>query len=148
MSIRVTDPAGEDWIVTREWLGLPRWTRFEGDAPSDLPWVDGLGGDDVGGLAAVAVIAAVILVLLVLWFVVLPLVVFLLGLLAALLALSARLLSISAWTIRVRGVDTTLFWRVRGMRRSRRAMQELAAMLGRGEEPRIAGLPGSRPPAS
>jgi hypothetical protein len=144
VSIRVTDPGGEIWVVSRDWFGFPRWTRFEGGAPADLPWADGIAGDDVGGLAvAIVVLVAVLLVLVVLWFVVLPLVVFVTGVIVALLALAARLLSISAWTIRARNGDRQLSWRVRGTMRSGRAMRQVAARIGRGEEPTIDGTPGA-----
>ena len=100
MSVQVTDPTGVDWVVSREWFGVPRWARREPslELPSDLPEIPVL--DEVWGLAAIAVVALVFVVMVILLSLVLPLMLLLAGIVATSLALLARLASVSRWTVR------------------------------------------------
>lgn len=146
MSIRARDPSGVEWTVYREWFGMPAWARRkrpdDGLTGTDLAGV-GIDGDDVAGVvAAIAVAAVAVVVLVVLVTFLLPLVFLIVGLVVAALALAARLLSLTAWTIRAHGGNRTLSWRVKGVRRSRRAMHDVATTLERGEEPSVEGIAG------
>lgn len=146
MSIRVRDPSGVEWTVYREWFGMPTWARRKRPddvlTGTDLAGV-GVDGDDLAGLfVAIAAAAVAVVVLVVLVAFLLPLVFLVVGLVVAALALAARLLSLTAWTIRARGGDRTLSWRVTGVRRSRRALHEVATTLERGEEPSVEGIAG------
>ena len=95
-------------------------------------------------IGATIVFAVVVIVVFVaLWILLLPLALFLAGVLAAILVLGARILSLSAWTIRATVRAGTLSWRVRGVRRSGRAMHEVASRLKRGEEPLVNGIAGT-----
>jgi hypothetical protein len=145
VSLRVDDPSGVEWTVSRDWFGLPTWTRFEGGGSGiELLFPGDVGGDGSGGLVGLFVLLAALAVLLaLLWFVVVPALVFLLAVVVALLALAARVLSLSAWTVTARSPETALQWRVRGLRRSRRTMHGVAGMLERGEQPLVDGVPGS-----
>ena len=53
MSVRVTDPSGVEWEVSREWMSKPRWKDELTGYPVDLPDVDladvDLGGDGEAG---------------------------------------------------------------------------------------------------
>ena len=75
MSIRLTDPSGESWIVTQHWLGLPGWSRKKIDPEStidslklfsDLAILDTCGGQllVVGVLVAFAIVSLLLLPLL------------------------------------------------------------------------------------
>ena len=116
MSIHVTDSAGRSWEVSREWFGLPRWSRRGsslGDAvdvasglPYDMPVVDVDDGPSIVVVIVVAVVAFVILVA-VTWLV-LPLIFLVVGLAVALAGLAARLLSLAAWTVIAHSGDRRL----------------------------------------
>jgi hypothetical protein len=139
----VRGPTGVDWTVSRDWFGLPRWTRFEGEWPvANVPPDAGLGGVDASGLAAIALFVLVVLVLALMLWLFLPLVLFIAGLLVATAGLAARLLRLSAWTVRARGGDRVLEWRIVGTRGSGRAMRQLARRLELGQEPTIDGVAG------
>jgi hypothetical protein len=142
VSIHVTTPAGEAWKVSRDWFGLPGWSRSEPDwSYTDFTAVPDIGDDDAGLLGLVLFVAVVLFVLL-LAGLLLPLLLFLIGLVAAAVALAARLLSISAWTVKATGRDRRLLWRVRGTLTSGRAMREVARALSLGQEPTVGGVAG------
>lgn len=139
MSVRVTDPTGVEWSLSRDWFGVPQWARSRDDLrPADIPLGDAMPHIDSGTLAVI--FGFVIVVLIVAWFLV-PIFVLLLGVLVATAALVLRLLSISAWTVRATSDSRGLAWRVRGLFRSRRAIHELARKLSGGEEPLVEGRP-------
>ena len=137
--------------MSREWLGLPRWSRRGsslGDAvdtasglPYDMPVVD---VDDAPSIVVVIVVAVVAFVILVVvtWLV-LPLIFLVAGLAVALAGLAARLLSLAAWTVIADSGACGLSWRVRGVRRSARAMRDVATALARGATPTVDGIPGN-----
>jgi hypothetical protein len=134
LSIRVTDPSGTEWTVSREWFGVPRWARRKPslEFPTDIP-ASGFA-DDTSGLAAIALVVLACVVLVVFLSVVLPLVVLLIGIAVAAIALLARLASVSRWTVRAGSAREALTWRVRGMVRSRRLMRDVATALETGRE--------------
>jgi hypothetical protein len=122
--------------VSRDWFGLPGWSRSEPDwSYTDFTAVPDIGDDDAGLLGLVLFVAVVLFVLL-LAGLLLPLLLFLIGLVAAAVALAG----ISAWT--VTGRDRRLLWRVRGTLTSGRAMCEVARALSLGQEPTVGGVAG------
>jgi hypothetical protein len=128
--MEVVDPRGERWTVSREWFGLPGWTRAWSRRPElrslDLPAIV-TAADSSGALIAVVFgVVAIVIVLVVLVLILLPVFVLLIGALVAAFALAARLLSIATWTVRAQGETETLMWRVRGLLKSRRAMRTVA----------------------
>ena len=146
--IRVTDLSGSEWIVAREWFGLPRWSRRKASLEDGLDSLQALpdfGGfvDDLSSVVVAITLAVVLIVVFVaLWILLLPLAFLLAGILAAVLALGARLLSLSAWTVFATGPEGTLRWRVRGILRSRRAMHDIASRLEHGEVPLVGATAG------
>ena len=143
--MRVVDPTGQEWEVSRDWFGLPGWSRDSDTdwAYVDFPAVGDVGGDDSGVLVGIALFVAVVLLVLLLTGLLFPLLLFLAGLVVAIVALTARVLSLSDWTVIARGRERELRWRVRGLVRSRRALHEVAASLARGEVPTIDGVAGT-----
>ena len=147
--IRVEDPAGAQWIRSREWFGLPGWLKRKPsledgiDSLQAMPDLGGLVDDLSSAILAVVLLIAALVVLTVFWIFFLPLVFLGAGILAAILALGARILSLSAWTIHATGPGGTLNWRVRGVLHSRRVMHEVASRLQRGEEPLVRGIAGT-----
>jgi len=133
--IRVEDPAGAQWIVSREWFGLPGWSKRRPsledgiDSLQAMPDLGGLVDDLSSAILAVVLLIAALVVLTVFWIFFLPLVFLGAGILAAILALGARILSLSAWMIHATGPEGTLSWRVRGVLQSRRVMHEVASRL-------------------
>jgi hypothetical protein len=123
--VQVTDPDGVKWGVSRQWLKLPRWRVWR------PPW-DSLTGVDFGG-AELSIVFVIIALLVLLVFFGIPLLVFLLALLVAVLSLVIRIVFGRPWVVEAKSERGELQWRVRGTRRSRRAMQEVAAALRRGE---------------
>lgn len=151
MSIHVTDSEGRSWQVSREWFGLPRWSRRQSsldEALDTASWLPGdLGGsvaDDLASalLAVVVAVIAIAVLAIVVWLV-LPVVVLFIGLVVAVVGVGARVLSLAAWTVTARAGATRLDWRVRGVRRSRRAMRDVATALARGVTPAVDGIPGN-----
>jgi hypothetical protein len=149
MSRRVVGPPGVTWEVAREWFGPRAWSRESPDPGDDLLDEARERLSDVGLFAegawwATALVFLGGLVVSLIFFVVLPLLFALLGVLVALVVLGARLLSISRWTVTARSLQARLEWRVRGTRRSARAVHEITAALERGDEwPMVDGRPPS-----
>lgn len=128
MSVRVTDPSGMEWAVSREWFRLPAWARWRSRRVPDSAAVE---GDET-----IAIIAALLtlLVLVLVFTVVLPLALLLVGVLVTAIALLVRLTNLGVWTVRAVSADRALEWRVRGVLRSRRALHTVARALERGGE--------------
>ena len=126
--MRVTDPDGVEWDVSRDWLEIPRW-RVGHPRLDDAfaPWD---GDIDLAGIAA---FVALTLVLFVLLLVGLPVLVFAAALLFAAAGLVSRILFGRSWRVEAKSTRGELAWRVRGTRGSRRAMHEIAAALRRGD---------------
>ena len=148
---RVVAPDGVEWHVGRRWLtrrprlGRPR----RGDIASESLFNLGLGWPDFGtldlgeGLLLTAAAVAVLLILIpVLFFGLEPII------LGALLAagVMARTLLRQPWVIEARSTDPLtsgrqLEWRVRGWRKSRQLIAQVASDLSAGREP-----PDRKPP--
>lgn len=146
MSSRVVDPHGVGWEVEREWFGRPVWSRDAPDPGDDTLEDAGDRLSDAGLFRTDAWWGTVLVffgavVVAVLFFVVLPLLFALAAVLVALGLLVARLLSISPWTVTARSSRGRLEWRVRGTRRSARAVRQVAAAIERGDEPLVDGRP-------
>lgn len=86
-------------------------------------------------------IVAIVVLAVAVWL--LPLVVLFVGLVVAVVGVGARVLSLAAWTVTAQTGATRLAWRVRGVRRSRRAMRDVATALARGVTPAVDGIPGT-----
>ncbi len=127
--MRVVDPEGVTWEVTRRWLEVPRW-RVRRARLEDLTHVD-VGFD--ADLLGIAIGLVLLLLLFALLLIGLPVLVFLAALLVAVGGLVFRVVFGRPWVVEARSERGELQWRVRGTRRSRRAMQEIAAALARGE---------------
>lgn len=130
-----TTPDGVRWRVSRVWIdrSLPRWRKMRlGEAGSELLDPSGMGDSPVLWLAAV--IGTIVPLV-----VVIPLLLFgieliLLGLLIAAAILGRALLG-RPWLVRARPLDggaSGMDWRVVGLRRSRRVIEELTAALAGG----------------
>jgi hypothetical protein len=140
VSLRVTDPEGVEWVVSREWFTIPEGARDVAWDLPDLPDVD-TPFDDVAGLAVVVGVILAIVVFLLLLFVVLPLVAILIGVFLGVLLLLARISGLATWRVRAASVGRTLEWRVRGFLRSRRAMHGVARALELGGPDTLEGGP-------
>jgi hypothetical protein len=123
--MQVTDPDGVRWDVSRRWLQLPRWRLWR-------PWDYDPGGWTFGD-ADLGTVLFIVVLLLLLILVGIPLLVFLVGALLAVASLAARILFGRPWVVEAKSERGQLEWRVRGTRGSRRAMQEIAAALRRGD---------------
>ena len=124
--MKVVDPDGVRWEVTRRWLERPAWSRHRGvDDGAGF----GYSGGDVDGLLGVAVVVAFVLLL----GFGLPVLLAVLGLAVAVGGLALRILFGRPWLVEARSVGGELAWRVRGVRRSRRAIEAIARALERGE---------------
>ena len=127
--MRITDPDGVEWDVSRQWLHVPRW-RVGRPSVGDALNVP-VDGD--GGLAGLAVLLLVIVALFLFLLVGLPLLVLLAGVVFAIGGLVIRILFGRPWLVRARSERGELEWRVRGALGSRRAIHEAAAALERGD---------------
>jgi hypothetical protein len=142
VSLRVRDPEGVEWVVSREWFTIPEGARdVVWDIP-DLPDVD-TPLDDLAGLAVIVGVILAIIVFLLLLFVVLPLLAILIGIVLGALLVLARITGLATWRVRAASAGRTLEWRVRGFLRSRRAMHAVARAL---ERQGPAGLEGAAVP--
>jgi len=146
LSIRLTDPAGESWIVKRQWFGLPRWSRRRIDIDDAIDPAQAIPylavADSLAGLLVLSglLILLGVVVVLAIAFAFFVLLVFLLaGVVVALALLTARFLSFATWLVEARTAGTLLVWRVRGTARAARAVREVAAALRRGDEPLVEG---------
>ena len=126
--MRVTDPDGVEWDVSRDWLEVPRWRVGRPGLDDAMPPWDG----DID-LPGIALFLAVTLLLFVLLLVGLPLLVFAAAVLFAGGGLVLRVLFGRPWRVVAKSTHGELAWRVRGTRGSRRAMHQVAAALRRGE---------------
>lgn len=108
--VRVIDPSGEAWDVSREWFGLPRWSRRRREAIDAADEVQGIPEIAVPDVAGVAFALVIVLILVLAWTVVVPALLLLAGILVAALALVARMISLQAWRIEARGRDRRLVW--------------------------------------
>lgn len=137
----VEAPDGVRWRVGRLWLGrpLPRWRKMTvgdrtGELASSVPFPDGGGPEDFVVYVAVLVGAVVFV------FVLIPLLLFgielvILGILLAAGILGRALLG-RPWEVRATpAAGAPLAWKVRGIRRSARVSDEVAAALARGHAP-------------
>src|SRR6187551_3429556 len=117
--MRVEDPTGVEWDVTRRWLELvPLW-RFGRQGASDLGHgVSGGSGDVVAVIAGLVIFALLLLVGI-------PLLLFLVALVAGIVGLATRLVFGRPWLVEARSERGELAWRVRGTRASRRAVDEI-----------------------
>ena len=141
----VVAPDGAEWCVGRKWTTRrPRLLRRRrsGTASDSLQnlgsvWPD-LGGLDLGQeLLALAAVVALVLVLIPVLFFGLELII--LGVLLA-TGVIARTLLGQPWVVQATSTDPLaagrrLEWRVRGWRRSRSVIAEIAAELAAGHEP-------------
>jgi hypothetical protein len=139
----VETPDGVQWRIGRLWVGrrLPRWRSVHlGDAASDAAWnipIPEVGSvDDLATVALIAIGAVVFAVVLI------PLLLFgieliILGLLVAAGILGRAFLG-RPWIVRATpasGHDLALAWRVTGLKRSARVIDEVAASLANGIPP-------------
>jgi hypothetical protein len=129
--VRVTDPDGVEWEVSRQWLHVPRWwNRSDGDG---ISFADGAifpdFDDELGIGAALVVLVVVVLLVLGGW----VLLVMLAALLVAIGGLLVRILFRRPWLVRARSERGELEWRVRGAIGSRRAIHEVARALRLGD---------------
>jgi Flp pilus assembly protein TadB len=123
--MRVTAPDGDAWDVHRRF----RWPRFrtvddDFDATS-LFW--GFGADDLAGLIFSIVVGLVLAVLI---FILLPPLIFLVELVVVGFAIATTL---RPWLVVAESRSRTVEWKVKGWRRSRRAIREIARQLRAGE---------------
>ena len=133
---RVVGPTEVAWEVVRECVRARAWSRESPDPGDDILEDAGERLSDVGLFAegewwATALVFLGGLVVSLIFFVVLPA-----ALRAPWCAGGARCARraaapISRWTVTARSLQARLEWRVRGTRRSARAVQELAAALER-----------------
>jgi hypothetical protein len=126
--VRVTDPGGVEWDVSRQWLHVPRWRRPRVRLGSDFPSLE--GEDFLVGLALAVLAVVIVFVLLVVG---LPLLLLLAGFLFAVGGLVVRILFGRPWLVRATSARGELEWRVRGALGSRRAIHEVAQALERGD---------------
>lgn len=127
--MRVVDPDGLEWEVSRQWLHVPRW-RIGTPHLEDVVRAPIDSDLDLAGIAAWIVLTLVLFVLLLVG---LPLLVFLLALLVAIAGLVFRVVFRRPWLVRARSSRGELEWRVRGALGSRRAIHEVARALERGD---------------
>jgi hypothetical protein len=128
--VRVADPDGVEWEVSRQWLHVPRWGRArDWDTAEGAHFLPDLGGDDLGIAGVLVVLAVVVLLVLGGW----VLLVMLAALLVAIAGLAVRIVFRRPWLVRARSERGELEWRVRGALGSRRAIHEVARALERGE---------------
>jgi hypothetical protein len=142
--MRVVDPSGEPWDVSRDWVGLPRWSRWRRDSIEAGDTTRGIPEIAFPDLAGVVAAAVVVLVVGVLWTFVVPALLLFAGVLVAGGTVVAKVLSLQPWRIEARSPRARLVWWVRGPRASRRAIRSVASRLEQGAEPLVDG----RPPAS
>jgi hypothetical protein len=144
-SRRVTDPSGAEWTVGRVWVTRPLPTvRGIGRGPGDTAWdVADWVPFDLGGLDDLAGMLVVVIGVVLLVFVLIPLLLFgieliLLGVVIA-VAILGRVLLGRPWLVRAEPADVrrgVMTWEVSGWRRSSQAIDEIAAGLSAGVEPR------------
>jgi len=142
----VTDPSGAAWRVQRTWV-RGRWQRYEGRlrAAWSRSGQDLFSGGDflgqVSGDSAEAVILAIVAVVLAL-FVLVPILLFGIELIivgaAIAIGMLGRLFLGQPWVVAAECLDspgTGRAWRVSGMRRSQRVLDQVARALEAGDPP-------------
>jgi hypothetical protein len=139
----VETPSGVEWRIGRLWVSrpMPRWRRVRlGDAASDAAWnipVPDVGSVDDLGTAVLIVVGVVVFAA-----VLIPLLLFgieliIVGLLIAAGILGRGLLG-RPWVVRATpasGQDRVLAWKVSGLTRSARVIDEVAESLAKGLSP-------------
>ena len=137
----VRAPGGEEWRVGRRWItrSLPRWRKVRvGGAANDAAWwIPDFGNlEDLGLAVMVAVGALVFAVILI------PLIFFGVELIIVGLAIAAGILGRGLlgrpWVVEAvmdEEPHRTLGWRVVGLKRSARVIEEVALALQSGLEP-------------
>jgi hypothetical protein len=137
----VEAPNGVRWRIGRRWISrpLPRWRRVgTGDAASEAAWsLPDIGAvEDLPAAVMIGVGAIVFAVVLI------PLLLFGVELIIAGLLIASGILARAflgrGWVVRATpagGEDRALAWRVSGLRRSARLIDEVAASLARGIQP-------------
>ena len=152
----IATPDGQVWEVRRRWARRPRWTGPIGRRVGrvlahffDNPFIGDASWSDIGyGILFAAFIAFMI-------FVGLPALLFLLDAVYALLLIIAALLAHTVfgrpWTIEAMryvaskpGPQETMTWQVHGWRGSLRTLDQVAAMLARGQRPHRLSVEASR----
>lgn len=134
MRVKVTDPRGQTWRVTRRWVPWRRRaTGVTDDSAPDLSWAQGLGDDPV------SIIVAVVALVLLAPFVVLVLlagVELLLLLLLLPFAILGRVLLGRHWTVEVRR-GWRPWWEVRAgdWQASTARIHDVATAIRRGDLP-------------
>jgi hypothetical protein len=137
----VQTPSGQQWRVGRSWISrrLPRWRRVRvgeasGEALLSIP--DGGSLDDLGVALLVAVGALVVAVILI------PLLLFGIELILLGLAIAAGILGRGLlgrpWVVRATPHDNpagALTWKVAGLKRSARVIDEVSSALSSGLDP-------------
>jgi hypothetical protein len=139
----VQTPSGQEWRVGRRWINreLPRWRKVRLDGVSSeaawsIPMPDGGSLDDIGLALLVLVGAVVVAVILI------PLLLFGVELIILGLAVAAGILGRGLlgrpWVVRATPHDTpanALTWKVVGLRRSARVIDEVSSALAGGLNP-------------
>lgn len=120
--MRVTAPDGRIWEVERRF----RWPRLR-DPEFDESLLGWLDFSDLGGLIASIVLGLALAVVI---FILLPPILFLLELLFVVFALVT---TIRPWLVVAETHNESHEWKVRGWRKSRRAIREIAYQLRKGE---------------
>jgi hypothetical protein len=137
----VQTPSGEEWRVGRLWLNreLPHWRKVRlGDVSRDTWWSipDGGSLEDIG-LALVVLVGALVVAVIVIPLLLFGVELILLGIAVALGILGRALLG-RPWVVRAtpRGDPASaLTWKVVGLKRSARVIEEVAAALASGLSP-------------
>jgi hypothetical protein len=127
--VRVIDPEGSEWEVTRRWFEVPRWRIGRPDI-GDMASSDWGVDFDLAGIVLWIVLTLALFVLLLLG---LPVLVFLAAVLFAIGGLLFRIVFRRPWLVRAKSGTRELRWRVRGTLGSRRAIHEIAAAIERGD---------------
>ena len=138
----VTSPSGEQWRVGRVWVGrgLPRWRKVRiGDSAGEAAWMT---MPDVGGIDEVEVTIVLVVGALVLAVIVIPLLLFGIELIVLGFVIAAGIVGRGflgrPWVVRAvptSGHEPALAWKVVGLRRSHRLIDEVAASLQHGLTP-------------
>jgi hypothetical protein len=139
----VESPDGVTWRIGRLWVSrsLPRWRKVNlGDAAAEGAW--SIPVPDVGSVDDLAAVVLIVIGAVVFAVILAPLLLFGIELIIVGLLIAAGILGSSLlgrpWVVRATpagGRDRALAWRVRGLRRSARVIDEVAASLVSGFPP-------------
>jgi hypothetical protein len=141
---RVVDaPDGLQWRVGRLWVGrgMPRWRKVHiGEGVEEAAW--NIPIPDVGSVDDLASVVVIVVGAVVFAVVLIPLLLFGIELIILGLLIGAGILGRAflgrPWVVRATpagGHERALAWRVRGLRRSARVIDEVAASLAHGLQP-------------